>query len=111
MEIRWAGSARELLGAVKDIERRLGRAPTFPNGPREIDIDILDFGGMVRKSPDPILPHPRLAQRRFALVPLAEIAPEWRDPVSGWSARQLAARLPRKPTVRRVAGGFSPLSS
>ncbi|HKA36640.1 MAG TPA: 2-amino-4-hydroxy-6-hydroxymethyldihydropteridine diphosphokinase [Thermoanaerobaculia bacterium] len=101
-EIRWDGSPEELLAAVKDIERRLGRTPTFENGPREIDIDILDLGGIARSSPDPVLPHPRLAGRRFALIPLAEIAPSWRHPVSGLSARRLAARLPRKPSVRRV---------
>jgi len=107
-EIRWKGSPEELLDAVREIELRLGRTPTFPNGPREIDIDILDLAGIVRKGPDPVLPHPRLAERRFALVPLAEIAPSWRHPVSGLTAARLAARLPRRPSVRRIPARSAP---
>jgi 2-amino-4-hydroxy-6-hydroxymethyldihydropteridine diphosphokinase len=102
VEIAWSGQPEDLLGAVKRIERRVGRTPTFPNGPREIDIDILDFGGRVRASPDPVLPHPHLAERRFALEPLAEIAPRWQHPVSGLTARELIETLPAKPSVRRL---------
>src|SRR5262249_9179593 len=91
VEIRWSGSPKDLLDAVKGIETRIGRTPTFRNGPREIDIDLLDLGGIVRSGPDPVLPHPRLAKRRFALIPLAEIAPSWRHPVTGLTAGELAA--------------------
>jgi 2-amino-4-hydroxy-6-hydroxymethyldihydropteridine diphosphokinase len=90
------------LRAAKRVERLGGRTKSFPGGPREIDVDILDLGGLVRREPDPVLPHPRLARRRFALAPLAEIAPDWRHPVSGRTARQLIARLPEKPGVRRI---------
>jgi 2-amino-4-hydroxy-6-hydroxymethyldihydropteridine diphosphokinase len=102
--IRWTGSPEALLRAVKRVERRGGRTPTFTGGPREIDVDILDLGGLVRETPDPVLPHPRLAERRFALAPLAEIAPEWRHPATGRSARQILAGLPRKPSVRKIRG-------
>jgi 2-amino-4-hydroxy-6-hydroxymethyldihydropteridine diphosphokinase len=102
-EIPWAGSAEALLNAVKEVERRGGRVPTFAGGPRQIDVDILDLGGLVRTR-DPILPHPRLAGRRFVLAPLAEIAPEWKHPVTGLTAKQMLARLPRRPGVRRIPG-------
>jgi 2-amino-4-hydroxy-6-hydroxymethyldihydropteridine diphosphokinase len=102
VEIRWKGSPEELLDAIKDIERRCGRTPTFPNGPREIDIDILDLGGTVRDRPAPVLPHPRMLERRFVLAPLAEIAPDWRHPVSGETAAGAIAKIPRRPGARRV---------
>ncbi|MGE5277359.1 MAG: 2-amino-4-hydroxy-6-hydroxymethyldihydropteridine diphosphokinase [Acidobacteriota bacterium] len=100
--IAWPGTARSLLSRVKGIERRLGRVPTFRNGPRVIDIDVLDLGGAVERGADPILPHPALPERRFVLAPLAEIAPAWRHPVSGLTARQMLAKLPRRPRVRRL---------
>jgi 2-amino-4-hydroxy-6-hydroxymethyldihydropteridine diphosphokinase len=100
--IRWTGTPRELLSEVKGIERRLGRAPTFRNGPRVIDIDLLDVGGAVRRGPDPVLPHPRLAGRRFVLAPLAEIAPRWKHPVTGTTARRMLAALPERPRARKL---------
>ena len=100
--ILWEDSPKALLRAVKEVERRGGRRATFASGPREIDVDILDLGGLVRSKRDPVLPHPRLAERRFALAPLAEIAPEWRHPVSGLTARQMLAKLPGRPGVRRI---------
>jgi 2-amino-4-hydroxy-6-hydroxymethyldihydropteridine diphosphokinase len=100
--VRWTGSPERLLALLQALERRLGRRPTFPGGPREIDIDILDFGGAVRGSPDPVLPHPRLISRRFALAPIAEIAPGWRHPVTGQTARAMLRALPRKPGARKV---------
>jgi 2-amino-4-hydroxy-6-hydroxymethyldihydropteridine diphosphokinase len=103
-EIRWHGSPRALLRAIKEIERRRGRIPTFPGGPRRIDLDILDLGGLVADGPAPILPHPRLAERRFVLAPLAEIAPTWRHPVQHRTAARLLAGLPKKPEVRRIPG-------
>ncbi len=101
-EVRWAGSPEAMLRAVKEVERRGGRRRTFAGGPREIDVDILDLGGVVRSGYDPILPHPKLAERRFALAPLAEIAPGWRHPVTGLTAKQMLAALPARPGVRRI---------
>jgi 2-amino-4-hydroxy-6-hydroxymethyldihydropteridine diphosphokinase len=97
VKIAWRGSPERLLAAIQDIERTEGRVRRFRNGPREIDVDVLDFGGVVREAPDPVLPHPRMESRRFVLAPLAEIAPRWRHPVSGMTARQLMRRLPPKP--------------
>jgi 2-amino-4-hydroxy-6-hydroxymethyldihydropteridine diphosphokinase len=100
--IAWEGTARSLLSLVQEIERRVGRTPTFRDGPREIDVDILDLGGLVRRRPNPVLPHPRLSSRRFVLEPLAEIAPDWTHPVSGRTARELLEGLPERPSVRRI---------
>jgi 2-amino-4-hydroxy-6-hydroxymethyldihydropteridine diphosphokinase len=102
VEIEWRGTAGELLRAVRRVERRVGRTPTFRNGPREIDVDILDLDGRVRGGRDPVLPHPRLAERRFALAPLAEVSPGWKDPRSGRTAVELLKSLPRTPRVRRL---------
>jgi len=88
---------------VQEVERRGGRVPTFRNGPREIDVDILDLRGLVRTGRDPVLPHPRMAGRRFVLVPLDEIAPAWKHPVTGLTAKQMLAVLPARPGVRKIA--------
>ena len=100
-EVPWAGSAEALLKAVHEVERRGGRVTTFPGGPREIDVDILDLSSIVRAR-DPILPHPRMAGRRFVLAPLAEIAKDWTHPVTGLTAKQMLAELPAKPGVKRI---------
>jgi 2-amino-4-hydroxy-6-hydroxymethyldihydropteridine diphosphokinase len=92
-----------LLAALKHVERAGGREPTFRNGPRVIDCDILDFGGRVSRLPGLLLPHPRLARRRFALAPLAEIAPLWRHPISGLTAKELLRKLPGRPSARRLS--------
>lgn len=100
--VRWRGSAGKLLALAQDVERRVGRTASFRNGPREIDVDVLDLGGR-RSALDPVLPHPRLSERRFVLAPLSEIAPEWRHPVSGRSAGELLARLPARPGATRLS--------
>lgn len=104
VEIAWPGTPAALLTAIRRVEKRVGRTPTFLNGPREIDVDILDLGGRVRKGPNPILPHPRLTARRFALAPLAEIRGDWVDPASGVGIAELLARLPLSPRVRKIPG-------
>ena len=66
-------SPEALLDAVKEIERQLGRKPRSRNGPREIDIDILMYGAKQLDSPELTLPHPRMQERPFVLVPLMEL--------------------------------------
>ena len=73
----------QLLAKVQAVERAVGRHRAFPNAPRTLDIDILVFGRAVLEAPHLILPHPRLRERRFALEPLSEIAPELQHPVTG----------------------------
>jgi len=82
----------ELLNAVKEIERRLGRTPTIRWGPREIDIDLVLWGSRVVETPSLILPHKEFRTRSFVLTPLAEIAPEAVDPVTGMTVRALSER-------------------
>jgi len=82
-----------LLSLLKEIEISFGRLSTQRNAPRPLDLDLLDYDGRIRKRP-PVLPHPRLQERGFVLVPLKELAPDWRHPVSGLSVRELLDALP-----------------
>jgi len=83
----------DLFYLIKKIETGLGRAPTFRYGPRLIDIDILAFGDLVLESPELVIPHPRLQERAFVLVPLAEIAPGWVHPLLRFNAKSLLEKV------------------
>ena len=78
---------------ITDIEADLGRKRTFVNAPRTIDIDILLLGDQVVQSDELSIPHPRMLERAFVMVPLAEIAPDVLHPVTGRSMTELAAEL------------------
>ncbi|MDD5368940.1 MAG: 2-amino-4-hydroxy-6-hydroxymethyldihydropteridine diphosphokinase [Anaerolineaceae bacterium] len=86
-------SPRELLTYLKNLEHRMGREPSFPYGPRLIDIDILLYDNLVTSSPRITIPHPHLAERAFVLAPLAELAPELDVPGLGKSVKELAAAV------------------
>jgi 2-amino-4-hydroxy-6-hydroxymethyldihydropteridine diphosphokinase len=81
-----------LLARLHDIEAAFGRERSTKNAPRTLDLDLLDYDGRVEVGP-PVLPHPAIAERAFVLRPLAEIAPDWRHPVSGLTAGALLSRL------------------
>ena len=89
---------RRLLEAVKAIEQMVGRIDRGHWSPRELDIDILAYGDAVVTEPDLSVPHAALLDREFALVPLADVAPDWvypaPGPAFGVPARELAARMP-----------------
>ena len=78
-----------LLAALQAIEARFGRRRSERNAPRTLDLDLIDMDGMVRGSPDPMLPHPRAHLRAFVLMPLLDVAPDWVHPVTGETARAL----------------------
>jgi 2-amino-4-hydroxy-6-hydroxymethyldihydropteridine diphosphokinase len=94
--------APELLRLMQAVETEFGRVRGERNAARVLDLDLLDYGGEHLDSPALVLPHPRLHQRRFALEPLAEIAPGWRHPVLGLTAAQLLARLDPGQAVERL---------
>ena len=91
----------QLLARIGKIERALGRVRTVVKGPRTIDIDILLYGQAVVRSATLEIPHPRMAERRFVLAPLADLAPGLRHPVTDKTVREMLAAAPAQ-TVRLI---------
>jgi 2-amino-4-hydroxy-6-hydroxymethyldihydropteridine diphosphokinase len=87
-------SARALLDRLLAIERDLGRERPFPGAPRTVDLDLILYDeAIIDEAPSLIVPHPRFRERRFVLEPLSEIAPDWRDPVTGKTVEELLRGL------------------
>jgi 2-amino-4-hydroxy-6-hydroxymethyldihydropteridine diphosphokinase len=84
----------EFFRALQDIEHTAGRQRPFPNAARTLDLDLILFGTTILREPQLEIPHPRFRERRFVLEPLAEIAPDLRDPVTSLTIAELLARLP-----------------
>lgn len=101
IEARTELSPRALLFFLKTIERQMGREKTFRYGPRLIDLDILFFGQQVLCEEAIQIPHPRLEERAFVLVPLQEIAPQFVHPVLKQSITDLLARVDAEGVQRR----------
>jgi 2-amino-4-hydroxy-6-hydroxymethyldihydropteridine diphosphokinase len=95
-------AAQDLLAVLQVVEGQFGRVRGEQNAARVLDLDLLDYQGQVTETASLVLPHPRLHQRRFVLVPLAEVAPDWRHPLSGLTVEQLLSRLAAKQPIERL---------
>lgn len=82
-----------LLALLQRIERDFGRQRTLRNAARTLDLDLLDFEGRIENAPGLVLPHPRMQDRAFVLLPLAELAPDWHHPRLGESVASLISIL------------------
>jgi 2-amino-4-hydroxy-6-hydroxymethyldihydropteridine diphosphokinase len=92
---------RQLLAWTQKVEREMGRVKLREKGPRVIDVDVLLYGSAVVNSADLVIPHAALAERRFVLEPLAELAPELRHPVTRRTVREMLAGVADQ-VVRRT---------
>ncbi len=99
----------EILGLAKALEWLAGRRSGPRNGPRPLDVDLLLYGERTYRSPQLVVPHPRLRERRFVLEPLAEIAPQIRVPPDGALAADLLKALPEDQDVRKSAWSEPPI--
>jgi len=86
-------SPRRLLHTLLGLEQRSGRERPYPGAPRTLDLDLILYGDVIVNEPDFVVPHPRFRDRAFVLAPLAEIAPDWKDPVTGSTVRELLEEL------------------
>ncbi len=82
-------SPNELLRRLLEIERQLGRVRNIYWGPRTLDLDLLLYEDIILDSPDLQIPHPRMKERAFVLVPLSEIVPNWIEPITGQTIKEL----------------------
>ena len=102
VEAQWAGGPESLLERCRRAEERLHRVRGERDGPRTLDVDILLMGDLVLGSADLLIPHPRMSERRFVLVPLSEIAPDAVHPGSNLTIRELLRRCPDDSRVQRT---------
>jgi 2-amino-4-hydroxy-6-hydroxymethyldihydropteridine diphosphokinase len=93
----------ELLMLLHGVETAMGRLRSASNAPRTLDLDLLDYDSRIMTGPELVLPHPRIASRSFVLVPLREVAPGWRHPVTGEGVEALLAALPDREVPQRLS--------
>jgi 2-amino-4-hydroxy-6-hydroxymethyldihydropteridine diphosphokinase len=98
--------ALDLLAELQRIEEAAGRQRSFTNAPRTLDLDLLAVGEEVIRAPELTVPHPRLHERAFVLVPLLEIAPAWRHPELGMSVAEMLRAAGECGPVERVGELF-----
>jgi 2-amino-4-hydroxy-6-hydroxymethyldihydropteridine diphosphokinase len=95
---------RALLDRLHEIEAAFGRVRGVPNAPRVLDLDLLAHGtSVLAEEGGLVLPHPRLAERAFVLLPLADVAPDWRHPATGLGLPEMLANLAPGQVVRPLA--------
>lgn len=95
--------AATLLDRLHQVEQEFGRVRRDRNEARVLDLDLIDYKGMVDTGP-PILPHPRMVDRAFVLLPLGDVAPGWVHPVTGRAIADLIAALPPDQAIRPLSG-------
>ena len=107
VQVETALSPQALMARLLEVEAHFGRLRAERNAARTLDLDILVFGDRVEDG-DPILPHPRLAGRAFALLPIRDLMPGWRHPVTGQTMAEMLAGLPKDQEIRPLAdaGGY-----
>jgi 2-amino-4-hydroxy-6-hydroxymethyldihydropteridine diphosphokinase len=91
--VKTVRSPESLLQLLLEIEQQFGRERTEHWGPRTLDLDLLLYDAVVLQTPFLNLPHPRMTERAFVLIPLAELLPQWVDPLSGLTILQLRDRV------------------
>ena len=103
VEISSAKGARSTLKTLHLIEDLFGRKRSELNAARTLDLDLLDYKGMVvNDNPNLILPHPRIDKRAFVVLPLQNICPEWQSPLTKQKVSDLAALLPRDQKIKKI---------
>ena len=111
-QVASASTPAGLLELLLGIEAQFGRRRREPNAPRILDLDLLAFGDVVTGLADGVLvPHPRMHERAFVLLPLRELAPGWRHPVSGLGVGDLIAALPPDQVAEPMDGAPTPPAS